>query len=83
MASHDGLKDIQFSDEVLMGHGSFAKFDESLDYINADFDGHGRIQNSGRHERSMFGKRQGQNGREFEVPEVITICDNLPFFTLR
>lgn len=71
---------LQLSDlvrQLLMSGNSFAELDEGPDNKDPDFNRFRRVQDTGGHDCTMFGENQGHGLGEFEVLEVVAICDHL------
>ena len=70
---------LKFSGELRLCVNERSELNEGSDYIDADSCRSGRVEDGGRHDGSVLCKGGGQDRREFEFPEVVTICDHLGF----
>lgn len=62
-----------------MGRDQKTQPDKCPNDLHADLDGTLRIQNFGGHDCAVLSEGIGQDGREFQLREVVAFCDHLRF----
>lgn len=77
---HSTFKFLKFACQFFVCGQQLAQPYKRTHDVDAGLDGTLTFQNIGQHDRPVFGESARLDGREFQSPKVVTICDHLLFF---